>query len=263
MKIIVCIKQVPATSQVEIDPENGTLKRLGSQTKTNPYDLFALETALRLKEQTGGTVTAVTMGPPQAEQMMKDAYSMGADDAVILSDKKFAGSDVLATSYTLAQGIHAIGDYDLIICGKQTTDGDTSQIGPAVAEHLGIPHTAWVSEICSVSGKSIAVRQDLFSVTQVSSMDYPCLITVDKDIFVPRLPSYRLKKATADRPVRYLSFDDMPDRDLTRYGLVGSPTTVERIFAPPKAEKQVYITGSTAQKSGQLFDLLRKKKFLP
>lgn len=192
MKIIVCMKQVPATSQVEIDPETGAMKRLSADTRTNPYDLFALETALQIKEKTGGTVVVLTMGPGQAEAMMKDAYTMGADEAVILSDRKFAGADVLATSYTLAQGIHVLGSADLIICGRQTTDGDTAQVGPAIAEHLGIPHCAWVSEILRVDSDSIEVRQDLVSVSQISRMHFPCLIMVDKDMCVPRLPSYLL-----------------------------------------------------------------------
>lgn len=211
MKIIVCMKQVPAGTKAEIDPETGAMKRLSGDTRTNPYDLFALETALSLREQLGGTVTVLTMGPTHAEEMIRDAYTMGADEGVILSDKKFAGADVLATSYALAQAIHVLGDADLIICGRQTTDGDTAQVGPALAEHLGIPHAAWVSEIVSIDQKAVCVRQDLASVTQVSEMSYPCLITVDKDMCVPRLPSYILKKKTASRPVRILTFEDMPD----------------------------------------------------
>ena len=126
MKIIVCMKQVPATSQVQIDPETGAMQRLSANTRTNPYDLFALETALQIKEKTGGTVIVLTMGPGHAEEIMKDAYTMGADEAVIFSDRKFAGSDVLATSYTLAQGIHVLGGADIILCGRQKTDGDTA-----------------------------------------------------------------------------------------------------------------------------------------
>lgn len=132
MKIVVCMKQVPATSKVDIDPETGAMKRMSGETRTNPYDLFALETALMIREKTGGTVTVLTMGPPQAEEMIRDAYTMGADEGVILSDRKFAGADVLATSYALAQGIQVIGGADLIICGRQTTDGDTAQVGPAL-----------------------------------------------------------------------------------------------------------------------------------
>ena len=143
MKILVCMKQVPAGTKVDIDPETGAMKRMSGATRTNPYDLFALETALRIREQQGGTVTVLTMGPPQAEEMMRDAYTMGADDAVILSDRKFAGADVLATSYALSQAIQVLGGADLILCGRQTTDGDTAQVGPAIAEHLHMPHAAW------------------------------------------------------------------------------------------------------------------------
>lgn len=262
MKIVVCMKQVPAGTKVDIDPETGAMKRLSGETRTNPYDLFALEAALQLREKLGGTVTVLTMGPPQAEEMMRDAYTMGADDAVILSDRKFAGADVLATSYALSQGIQVLGGADLIVCGKQTTDGDTAQVGPAIAEHLGIPHAAWVAEIVDADEACIRVRQDLVSVSQTSEIPYPCLITVDKDMCVPRLPSYLLKKATADRPVRIMSFADMPDQDLSRYGLVGSPTAVERMFAPPETEKQVYLEGNAEEKTDALFSIFTGKKLI-
>lgn len=262
MRIIVCMKQVPASSKVEVDPENGTLKRDGAESKTNPFDLYGLETALRIREKLGGTITVLTMGPNQATSMMRDAYAMGADDAIILSDRKFAGSDVLATSYTLSQGIRAIGEYDLIICGKQTTDGDTAQIGPAIAEHLALPHTAWVSEICDVTEESIEVRQDLGSVTQVSKMKFPCLITVDKDICVPRLPSYKKMRETKEREIKIWSFDSLPDQDLSRYGLVGSPTSVEKIFPPAGKQAQQYVEGNVAQKTEKLMDILKDKRFI-
>ena len=262
MKIIVCMKQVPAGTNVEIDPETGAMKRMAGETRTNPYDLFALETALLLKEKMGGTVTVLTMGPAQAEEMMRDAYTMGADEAVILSDRKFAGADVLATSYALKQGIEVIGGADLILCGRQTTDGDTAQVGPAIAEHMGIPHAAWVSEIVNVREDAICVKQDLASVTQVSELPFPCLITVDKDICVPRLPSYRLMRETEERPVRILSFKDMPDQDLSRYGLIGSPTAVERMFAPPETQKQVYLEGNADEKTEQLFSVLTEEKII-
>lgn len=262
MKILVCMKQVPAGTKVDIDPETGAMKRLSGETRTNPYDLFALEAALQLREKVGGSVTVLTMGPPQAEEMMRDAYTMGANDAVILSDRKFAGADVLATSYALSQGITAIGDIDLIICGKQTTDGDTAQVGPAIAEHLGIPHAAWVSEIVDADSESIQVKQDLVSVSQTSKIPYPCLITVDKDMCVPRLPSYLLQKQSKDRPVKIMAFEDMADQNLSKYGLVGSPTAVEKMFAPPEVEKQVYFDGDAKEKTKQLFDVLVNKKVI-
>lgn len=262
MKIVVCMKQVPATSQVDIDPVTGAMKRRSNNTRTNPYDLFALETALQIREKLGGTVTVITMGPQSAEVMMKDAFTMGADDAVILSDRIFAGADVLATSYTLAQGIQVIGGADLILCGRQTTDGDTAQVGPAIAEHMGMPHCAWVAEIVDVTEQKIRVRQDLGSVTQVSEMGYPCLITVDKDMCVPRLPSYILKKQTKDKKVTILTGEDLPDQKLNRYGLAGSPTSVARMFAPPVKDSQIYFEGDSQQKAQALFDTLVGKKII-
>ena len=156
----------------------------------------------------------------------------------------------------------ADGGADLIICGRQTTDGDTAQVGPAIAEHLTIPHAAWVAEIMDVNEKSIQVRQDLVILSQVSEIPYPCLLTIDKDTCVPRLPSYLLKKATADRPVRILSFEDMPDQDLSRYGLIGSPTSVEKMFAPEESEKQVYLEGTAKEKADKLVALLTGKKII-
>lgn len=263
MKIIVCMKQVPMSSDVEIDPETGAMKRPTDDTRTNPYDLFALEAALQIREKCGGTVTALTMGPKQAEEMMADAFTMGVDDAAILCDKKFAGSDVLATAFTLSQGIAVLGGADLIVCGRQTTDGDTAQVGPALAENLDMPHASWISDIVEVDDTGITVAQELASVVQVSRLPFPCLITVDKDMNVPRLPSYRLKEATAGRAVRFLSFDDLPEQDMTRYGLIGSPTSVERMFAPDAVEKHITVDGDTPEaKADQLFDVLTAKKVI-
>lgn len=262
MNIVVCMKQVPATSEVEIDPETGSLKRLGTATRTNPYDLYALETALRIRESTGGNVTVLTMGPPQAEAMMRDAYMMGADDGVILSDRKFAGSDVLATSYTLSQGIRLLENIDLILCGRQTTDGDTAQVGPAIAEHLGIPHAAWVSKILKIDKHNISVEQVLAAVTQKSQLKFPCLITVEKNICVPRLPSYRLKQKALAQPVQIFSYDDLPGKALSRCGLVGSPTHVENMFAPPANVKKRFLTGSVTEKAAALTAALKEKRLL-
>lgn len=262
MNILVCMKQVPATSQVEIDPETGSLKRLGTAARTNPYDLYALEAALRIRERVGGRVTVLTMGPPQAEAMMRDAYRMGADDAVILSDRKFAGSDVLATSYTLSQGIRLLGGADLILCGRQTTDGDTAQVGPAIAEHLGIPHAAWVGKILETDKTGITVEQALASVLQKSRLSFPCLITVEQNACVPRLPSYRLKQRALTHPVKTLDFDCLPGKNLSLCGLVGSPTHVENMFAPPANAKRVVLTGSTAEKAAALTAILKEKRLL-
>lgn len=157
MEIFVCIKQVPATNKVQVDERTGVLLRDGVDSKMNPYDLFALETALRLRERHGGRVVVGTMGPPQAEAVVREAYWIGADEGYVFSDRRLGGADVLATSYTLSQAIQTVGDFDLILCGKQTTDGDTAQVGPAIAEHMGIPHAAWVSHL-EADDKGITVR---------------------------------------------------------------------------------------------------------
>ena len=263
MKIIVCIKQVPGTSQVEIDEATGVLKRDGAAAKINPYDLYALETALRMRELCGGTVTAVTMGPPQAVAMMKEAYMMGVDEAYVFSDRTFAGADVLATAYTLAQGIQAVcGQPDLIICGKQTTDGDTAQVGPAMAEYMNIPCAAWVSDIPQITEEGITVAQNFVDVTQIATMKFPCLITVEKDIFTPRLPSYRLKMATADREVKVIPFDQFKDQDVSHYGLKGSATAVERIFPPETHDGQEFLEGDEPNIAKELLDMFAYRKYL-
>ncbi len=262
MNIIVCIKQVPGTNKVEIDEETGVMKRDSAEAKMNPYDLYAIETAINLREKTGGTVTAVTMGPDQTAEMIREAYMMGADDGYVFSDRKFAGADVLATAYTLSQGISAIGDSDIIICGRQTTDGDTAQVGPAVAEYLDIPHVAWVKAIVDAGDGYITVEQDLGHITQLNRVETPCLITVEKDIYQPRLPSYRLKKATADKKVNMLRFSDFADKDENKYGLKGSATNVERTFAPPAAGERVYLKGSGVELSAELLDILKNRRFV-
>lgn len=234
MRILVCIKQVPSTTKVEVNEKTGVLKRDGVESKMNPYDLYALETSLWIKERMGGSITVVTMGPPQARNIVKEAYMMGIDEGYILSDRRFAGADVLATSYTLSQGIKAIGRFDIIICGKQTTDGDTAQVGPALAEYLGIPHVTWVKAVENITENSMVVTQDMADSIEVVELTYPCLITVEKDIMQPRLPSFRKKLLTSERPVKIISLDDFADRDESKYGLSGSPTRVERIF-PPEA----------------------------
>lgn len=259
MKIFVCIKQVPSTNQVQVDEKTGVLKRDGVSSKLNPYDLFALETALRLREAQGGTVTVGTMGPPQAQAIIREAYNMGADDGYVFSDRRLGGADVLATSYTLSQAIRASGDYDLILCGKQTTDGDTAQVGPAIAEHMGIPHAAWVSKI-SVDAQGVTVEQQLQNTVETVWMPFPCLVTVEQDIYTPRLPSLKRAKETADRRVTILSLDDFIDRDPEHYGLSGSATQVERIFPPENDVARETWEGEGL--ADRLFEHLSVKKYI-
>ena len=268
MNIVVCIKQVPGTTNVEIDPETGVLKRDNIETKLNPYDLFALEAAFRLKERVGGHITAITMGPPVARTALLEAVYMGADEGVLLSDRRFAGADVVATSYTLAQGIRALGDYDLVICGKQTTDGDTAQVGPEVAEFLGIPHCANVMELPIAEGQSgsrtshIIVKTAMETVLQTQKVPLPCLIGMDRDIFTPRLPSYLRKKQRQDAPVRTLALEDLPDREPGHYGLEGSPTHVEKIYPPSGGFGQHIVKGDGQELSGELMLVLERFRLI-
>jgi electron transfer flavoprotein beta subunit len=233
MKITVCIKQVPGTSEVEIDEKTGVLKREGIDSKMNPYDLYALETALRIKSDNAADVRVISMGPPQAEAVIREAYMMGADDGYLLTDRKFAGADVLATAYTISQGIRSMGDSDLIICGKMTTDGDTAQVGPEIAEYLQIPHVSNVLRILDLNERSISVEMNMAESVEIQKVLLPCLITVEKDIYQPRLPSFKLKLKTAARPVNRITFKDLDDQNESHYGLKGSPTQVLKIFPPP------------------------------
>ena len=262
MNVLVCIKQVPENMKVEVDEETGVLKRDGIASKMNPYDLYALETALWIKETIGCSITVLTMGPPAAKSVIQEAYMMGVDDGYLLSDKKFAGADVLATSYTLSQGIKIIGNFDIIICGKQTTDGDTAQVGPAIAEYLEIPHITWVKAIEKINLESIVVEQDMEGSIVVAEMAYPCLITVEKDIMQPRLPSYKRYLLTKDRPINLLTFDDLTDKDENKYGLSGSPTRVECIFPPEVNLNKVMWQGNASKLYTNMFDTLKTLKFI-
>ena len=262
MNILVCIKQVPGTSQVEIDSATGTLKRDGVAAKMNPFDLYALETALRIKEETGATVTVLTMGPPQCEKVVREAFMMGVDNGIILSDRAFGGADVLTTSYTLAQGVKRAGKVDLVICGKQTTDGDTAQVGAELAEWLKIPHVANVKKLGAITEKAITLTVDLPDNEITERIPFPCLMTVEKGIFEPRLPSYRRKLATADREITWLKLGDLEDTDPKHYGLNGSPTQVKRIFPPESHVERVSLEGTPAEQAAKLAELLAEKKFL-
>lgn len=262
MNIIVCIKQVPGTTKIEVDEKTGVLKRDGVDAKMNPYDLYALETAFRIKEIMGGVVDVISMGPSQAMEVIKEAFSMGVDNGILISDRKFAGADVLATSYTISQGIKKAGSYDLIICGKQTTDGDTAQVGPEIAEYLGIPHVTNVREIFEIKDDCINLLMDMQEANALLEVKLPCLITVEKDIFEPRLPSYLRKKKTKDKEIKVLSLNDFDDKDENKYGLNGSPTQVERIFPPEVNLKHESFTGNSEKVSKDIFDKLKELKFI-
>lgn len=262
MKIFVCIKQVPDTTRVDIDPETMTLKRSGVDSKINPFDLYALETAIKLKEAHHAQVCAISMGPPQTEAAIRETYMLGVDEGVLISDRSFAGADVLATAYALAQGILSLGIPDVIICGRQTTDGDTGQVGPEIAEFLNIPHLAYVRKIVASDEKGMVVEMDMPEAIEVVRVNFPVLITVEKGIFQPRLPSFKLKMATMDRPIRRLTLADMPDSGPEKYGLKGSPTQVVRVFPPQNSNEREMWQDTPEVLSEKMFAKLNELKFL-
>lgn len=232
MNLIVCVKQVPNTTEVRIDPKTNTLIREGIDSILNPFDAYALEEAVRIKEEHGGTVTVLTMGPPQAEQVLREAISVGADKAVLLSDPAFAGADTLATSYTLARAIHKLEDFQLILCGKQAIDGDTAQVGPGIAVHLGLPQIIFVRRIREVTGTELVAERMTETGFEAVRTKLPALVTVVKDINQPRLPSLRGKMTAAKAVIPVWTAKDL-NLDAGRIGLQGSPTWVRKIFSPP------------------------------
>ena len=262
MNILVCVKQVPGSSNVEVDPVTGVLKRDGVKSKMNPYDLYAIELALSLKEQYGGTVNCVTMGPPQAQQVIIETVCMGADGGVVFSDRKFAGADVLATAYTLSQGIITMGKFDLIICGKQTTDGDTAQVGAEIAEYLDLPNVSNVISVDAVNDKAVELTATLDEKIVTMSVELPCLISVDGDINSPRLPSYKVKQSLSDDVVKIVTFADFKDQDANHYGLSGSATQVERIFPPDKNTERMSLDGTPAEQADGLFNIICDRKLI-
>lgn len=231
MNIVVCIKQVPASQEGDMDPKTGVLIRSG-ETKLNPFDNFALETGIRLREQFGGTVTAVTMGPESSVSVLRDAFALGVDECVLLNDKAFAGADVLATTHALAQGIKTLGKVDIILCGRQTVDGDTAQVGPALAGQLGLPVASWVQQITYADLSKISIVQSLSDGLCESELNYPCLLCIDQDAVKPRLPSLKLKLAAKKKSITILTLNDLDDKEYSHYGLEGSPTRVKKIFSP-------------------------------
>ena len=260
MEILVCIKQVPDSNKVEADPVTGVLKRSDADAKMNPYDLFALETGLRLREKYGGNLSVLTMGPPQATAVLYEAFAMGADRGGLITDRKFSGADVLATSYTLSQGIRKFGKFDVIICGLQTTDGDTAQVGPEVSEQLGIPCVCNVRAVDKVEDGHIIVDMEMSDIEKLK-IPFPCLITVQKDIYEPRPPSYKKQKATANREISRYSLNDMDDKNEKHHGLDGSPTRVQKIFPPTSDKIQKTWTGDAETLSEQIYGTLKKMKF--
>jgi len=257
MDIIVCIKQVPETTSVQIDPKTNTLIREGVKSIINPFDMYAIEEGIRLKEKFGGKVKIITMGPPQAESALREALSMGADEAILVSDRAFAGSDTWATSFTLAAAIKKIGEFEVIICGKQASDGDTAQVGPGISVHLDIPQVTFVKKIEEIKDGVAKVERLTEEGFDVVETPLPALFTVVKEINVPRLPSLkglmRSKQATITK---------WTNKELgiaaENLGLVGSPTQVVKIFTPPQRPSGQKLFGEPAEMAEKLVEALKK-----
>lgn len=256
MNIIVCIKQVPNTTDVKIDPETNTLIREGVESVINPFDTYAIEEGVRLKERHGGKVTVISMGPPQAEQALREAISLGCDEAILISDKSLAGSDTWATSYTLAMAIRKIGNFDIIICGKQASDGDTAQVGPGISVHLDIPQVTYVKKIDEINGRKAKVERMLEEGYEVIETPLPCLITVVKEINEPRLPSLKGKMKAKKIDMVKWSAEDI-GCDSKNIGLEGSPTRVIKIFTPPPRKSGQILQGELDEVVEKLADLLK------
>ena len=256
MDIIVCIKQVPETADIKIDPKTNTLIREGTSSIINPYDMYAIEEALRIKEKIGGKVTVITMGPPQAESALREAISLGSDEAILITDQAFAGSDTWATSYTLACAIRKIGSFDLIICGKQAMDGDTAQVGPGVSVQLDIPQITYVKKIEKIDQNCAQVERMTEEGYEIIETPLPCLFTVVKEINEPRLPSLKGKmraKKTEITTWRSQDIKALPER----IGLTGSPTQVIKIFTPPPRKGGQILEGTPCEVADKLANVLK------
>jgi len=232
MHIVVCIKQVPDTTEVRIDPERGTLIREGVESILNPLDAYAIEGAVALRERLGGSVTALSMGPPQAEAAVREAIARGCDDAVLLTDRAFAGADTWATSYTLACGLRRLGDVRLVLCGKQAIDGDTAQVGPGLAVHLGWPQATYVRRILESSEERLTVERMTDYGDETLRIRLPAVLTVLKDLNFPRLPTL-VSQMRARRCCLARWGPADVGGDPAQFGLAGSPTRVVKIFTPP------------------------------
>jgi electron transfer flavoprotein beta subunit len=255
MNIVVCIKQVPGTTDIKIDPETNTLVREGVESIINPFDGYALEEGVRLRERHGGKVIAISMGPPQAEAALREAISLGADEAILISDRTFAGSDTWATSYVLSQAIAKIADYDVVICGRQTLDGDTGQVGPGLSEMLRIPFVAYVSKVEEIRDGYMRVQRMVEEGYETIEMALPAVITVVKEINVPRLPSLRgsMKAKSAQIPAWTAADIGVAEN---KAGIAGSPTRVVKIFFPQRTRKGEMLQGELDEQLDQLVEKL-------
>ncbi len=264
MHIVVCIKQVPDSAQIRVHPVTNTIMRQGVPAIVNPYDLFALEEALRLKDQFGGRVTMLCMGPPQAEEALRKCISFGATDAVLVTDRAFAGADTLATSYALASAIRKIGEeqaVDLVFTGKQTIDGDTAQVGPGIAKRLGLNLLTYVSRIVAVDldGRRIKVERRAEGGVQVLETTLPSLITMLEGTNEMRFATMADMLRAGRVPCAKWNKDQAGIEDVTKIGLKGSPTIVSKVFGPtPRTEKADVQTVADSNVNDVCLNLLQK-----
>ena len=260
MNIIVCVKQVPASNETRLDPVTHTILRDGAAI-LNPFDAYAVEEALRLREKLGGEITALSMGVPAAQRMLRDVLALGVDRAVLLTDRAFAGSDTLATATALSAAVRHLGGAGLILCGRMASDGDTAQVGPMLAEVLDIPHVTDVAEIVEAGEHSVVVRKLTDDGYQVLQVPLPALLSVTKEINVPRLPSIAGVLRGAEAEVQICSAAQL-GVDPARVGLAGSVTKVVRTMRPDHRVKSEVLEGSVPEQARALLERLREKKLV-
>mgnify|MGYP004714957835 FL=1 len=267
LRILVCVKQVPDTAEIKIDPVTNTLIRAGVPSIVNPFDACALEVAARIKDADPSTeITLLSMGPDQAKDALRECLAVGGDKAYLCSDRKFGGSDTLATSYILASAIQSIeekeGKFDLILAGKQAIDGDTGQVGPEIAAHMGLAQVTYAAEV-SVDGDDIIVKRESDKGYDMISVQKPAIVTVVKTEFEPRYPTIKSKMAARKKEITVITSEDIPNIDLTRCGLKGSPTKVRKTFTPVKNKNCVMVNEGEVEVSAvKLVDLLVDAKVL-
>jgi len=258
MEIIICIKQVPETTEVKINPQTNTLIREGVKSIINPFDMYAIEEGVRLKERFGGKAVVISMGPPQAEAALREAISMGCDEAILITDQAFAGSDTWATSFTLACVIKKIGKFDLILCGKQASDGDTAQVGPGISTHLDIPQVTYVKRIEQITNGIARVQRMTEDGYEVIELPLPALFTVVKEINEPRIPSLRGMMRAKAAGITFWGAGDI-NADPKHIGLNGSPTQVIKIFTPAPRKGGQLFQGETNEVVEQLVEVLKSE----
>jgi len=257
MNIVICIKQVPDTKNVRIDPKTNTLVRQGVESITNPFDLYAIEAALQLKDTVGAKTTVITMGPPQAEESLRHALSLGVDEAVLLSDRAFAGADTWATSVALGAAVKKLSPVDLTVCGKQAIDGDTAQVGPELASQLDVPCSTYVRKIdVEREKKCLKVERATDTGYEILRMPMPALVTIIREIGEPRIPGLRHKLRSKNQEIPVWGISEL-GLDPESVGLQGSFTQVVRVFSPPPRSDRKMLSGSVEEMAKELVGILK------